>query len=458
MNGIKRCLFAGLVLLSFQSVMAVQTRFKTTGNWADPARWDNGVPGPNDLARLQDNATATINSNVGTIGGLNLRGNAVLGGCVINIENGGSLVSDGSQFFGINRVGNLSTGDATLNIYTGGSAAFSGQSSFAIGYNGADAYVNVKGGTLTANQRAAIGTDNVSKAFVTIENNGIAIFNAAVQIGAGDEAEGVLTLNSGTMEVNGELRLTDNATATGVLNVNGGILDASDQPVLVRGGVGTITQTGGVMYAKDLLVGHLKGSTGLMNMSGGSNVISGDLILGNQSDAGVSGATGELNMSGGWMEADAVQIGNDAGTEGQLTLRGKDTYLMASTLSLGNESEANVSSTLAVEDGLFEIHNLVANGDSSTESISLSGGVLKLSQADGSTAYDDLVDLIADGVLTWSLGTSASLAESYKVSNATQTWTNTAGVVLYADTSDSNYSYVWAQAISSKRIRLKIIR
>ncbi len=435
----------GAMLVCLQT-QAIETRFTSAGNWTNAANWNNGVPGASDLARLQNAVTADIDS-VEVIGGLNFRGDTSLGNSIININNGGSLTSDGTQFSGNNRVG--SDGDATLNINNGGSAAFSGTGIFEVGESGGGdtGYVNVySGGSLTVSQTTQLGADGSTFGYINV-NGGTATFNNDLHVGNSANAHGTVTLTSGTLNSVGNLRITDNASATGELKVNGGTLNATSSSIQVRDGNGSITQTAGAINAKDMYVGHLQGSVGTMTMSGGDNVISGLLTLGNQDDgAAANGASGTLNMSGGSMTVGTLKVGAEASTTGELTLSGKDTYLKASTLSLGDVG-LNASSTINVLDGEFQIHEIISDEDSATESLILEGGVLKLRHVGGATGYDDAVALIAADVLTWTYAAEGSLAATYNAADADFSWTNGDGVTLYADTDGTNYSYMWAETI-----------
>ncbi|VGO22332.1 hypothetical protein [Pontiella sulfatireligans] len=442
-----RYVTAGLVLtFAVMQSQAVESRFTSAGNWTNAANWNNGVPGATDLARLQNAVTADIDS-VEVVGGLNFRGDTTLGASIINVNNGGSLTSDGTQFSGNNRVG--SDGDATLNINNGGSATFSGTGIFEVGESGdGDAgYVNIySGGSLTVSQTTQLGADGSTFGYVNI-NGGTATFNNDLQVGNAASSHGVVTLTSGTLNCVGNLRITDNAAATGELKVNGGTLNATTSSIQVRDGNGSITQSAGAINANDMYVGHLQGSVGTMTMSGGTNAVSGVLSLGNQDNgSGANGASGVLVMSDGYMTVGTLEVGNEASTTGTLTLSGKDTYLKASTLSLG-DAGASVNSSIVVEDGEFQIHEILSDGDSASESLFLEGGVLKLRHVDGATGYDDAVALIAADVLTWSYSGLDSLAATLDVADADASWTNGDGVTLYADTDGTNYSYMWAETI-----------
>lgn len=428
---------------------AIETRFNTGGSWTNAANWSEGVPTINDLARLQNPVVAEIDS-VEVIGGLNFRGDVNLGESIININNGGSLTSDGTQFTGNNRIG--SDGDATLNINNGGSAFFSGTGIFEVGESGAGdtGYVNVyTGGTLTVSQETQLGVDSASVGNLLIDG-GSATFNNILAVGQSAGSTGVVTLVSGDLTLNGSrIEMTDNSSAVAYLNIFGGTLTHNSEDIQVGrdGSIAVLTQTGGEINASGILVGHLTGSTGSMIMSGGTNVLSGSLTLGNQDDAGLGAASGSLDMSGGSMIVSSLLVGNEAGTTGTLTLSGTDTYLKASTLRLGTVG-VSATSTINVDGGMFQVHAIQSDANSAEESIHLNGGVLKLRHIDGATGFDDAVALIDAGVLTWGKGALGTLASTFDPADATMSWTNGSGIVLYADTNTNNthYYYMWAEA------------
>ncbi|MBI9021501.1 MAG: hypothetical protein JEZ10_09655, partial [Verrucomicrobia bacterium] len=221
-----------------------------------------------------------------------------------------------------------------------------------------------------------------------------------------------------------------------------------------RKGVATFTQSGGTIDASSMVAGNMAGGDGTINISGGSNVVSGTITLGR-----VIGSKGTLLMSGGSMTAAALKVGSGDGangSEGVFTLSGKDTYLKADTLSLG-DAGMDVASTLRIEDGEFQIQSIVADGNSANESFFLEGGVLKLRHVSSPNIVNDIDALITAGVFTWTNASPDSLAATHSPSTATRTWTNAAGVKLYADESGTNYSYIWAATPPEKSLKLFMI-
>jgi len=417
--------------------------------------------------RVGDNTgRGTINVDGGslTLDQVAYIGHADVGSsATISITNSGSLVASADMRLG-NGSGALGTldigaGSATLSglLNLGHSSGATGVVTMAsgslgvagiltMGYSGgAVGRMEINGGTFTASDQALIGRGGTGTLSI---DGGAATFNGDIQLASFATSSGRVTVASGTMTMGSaaHFRITDNPASVAEVIVSGGELSAtnSNSTVQIRDGQATITQTGGEINAYDLMIGHLKTATGTMNMSGGSNTITRLLTLGNQSEAGVSAASGTLNMSGGWMDVKTLEVGVKVETTGELTLSGADTYLAAETLKLG-DTAADVSSTVNVEDGLFQINNLTADGNSANESIALSGGVLKLRQTGGDTAYDDMVALIAADVLTWDVSPIGSLAATYNRADADVTWTNGNGVRLFADTDDAEYNYMWAQ-------------
>ncbi len=440
-------------------VQADEYRFNGTSNslWTVGANWTNNtvggvgvVPGAGDTARLQSNKECDLDATT-TVGALNLRGHLTPGASVLNVTNGAALTGLGTSIgtSGDNRLAGGAGASTTLNIYSNSSVTFEGTGEFEMG-NVATGTVNIAtGGSLTVNQKLVAGKKTGGVAIINV-NGGTATFNNIdAQIGSAAGTHAIITLNSGTLVSDGNLRITDNATATAELNIHGGTLIATNSSVQIRDGVATITQTDGVINAQDLYIGHLKGSTGTMNMSGGSNTVSGIVAVGNQSTTASNGAEGTLNMSGGSMTAGTLKVGNQLSTTGTLTLSGTDTYLKAQELFLGNTGTVEVVSTSLInaDDGLFQIHDIYADGNSANESFALKGAVLKLRHASTSNIVEKMDALITAGVLTWTNGPVGSLASTYDKVNADLTWTNANNIVLYADTNGVNYSYMWAQSL-----------
>ncbi len=433
---------AAMAGLAMQT-QAIETRFNNAGSWTNAANWNNGVPTTNDVARLQNAVAAEIDS-VEAIGGLNFRGDTTLGASIININNGGSLTSDGTQFSGNNRIG--SDGDATLNIYNGGSANFSGTGIFEVGESGGGdtGYVNVyTGGTLTVSQETQLAADGTTEGYLLIDG-GTGVFSNVLAVGQAAGSTGTVTMTSGSITMEGtRVELTDNTSAVGFLNISGGTLTHTSEEIQVgRDGVATLTQSGGEITTKGILVGHLTGSVGAMIMTGGTNNLSAALTLGNQDDNGKGAAVGSLDMSGGWMSCGTVEVAAEAGTSGTLVLSGSNTYLKASTLKLGDVGVSATSSIIA-NDGEFQIHAILSDTNSAEESFFINGGVLKLRKISGATGYDDAVALVDGGVITW---TNAPIGTGRDPGTADLFWTNGVGSVLMVDTNGTHYNYMWAEA------------
>lgn len=142
------------------------------------------------------------------------------------------------------------------------------------------------------------------------------------------------------------------------------------------------------------------------------------------------------------MECNNILVAAEVGTTGTLNLSGSNTYLQASTLKLGDVG-VSATSTITASDGEFQIHEIVSDADSATESFHLNGAVLKLRKINSATGYDDAVALIAPGVLTW---TNAPAGTGRDPADAHLFWTNDVDSVLMVDTNGTHYNYMWAEA------------
>lgn len=80
----------------------------------------------------------------------------------------------------------------------------------------------------------------------------------------------------------------------------------------------SLDMTGGTLNAAGIILGH--GTTGIMNLSGGSVAVSGAIVLGNYPSAGASGT---LSMSNGTITTGGnMLVGNGATDSGTLTMTG----------------------------------------------------------------------------------------------------------------------------------------
>jgi hypothetical protein len=169
---------------------AADLRFDNGGtgdNWATAANWTTDtLPGADDNVRFNfGEATGTLDSDVGTINGLQI---GVDEGGGLTVNTGAILVSDGGLFSGLG-LGQSNTSFLTMN---GGSLRFNANY-FSVGV----AASNSQTATLTVND----GTFRVNNAFFHDVNNNNAGSTLSTFLNGGLMDVDAFTLNSGVFTI-----------------------------------------------------------------------------------------------------------------------------------------------------------------------------------------------------------------------------------------------------------------
>jgi hypothetical protein len=286
-------------------------------------------------------------TNSGTIhitGGTNYINNfLVQGGNTLSVEGGQTYVVGG----GLQMANTASTNAATLTVTNGGRIAFdsaTNKSTFSSG--GGSVVVNVGNGMLSINSRTPTGGD------------------AWVALADGAGSVGRMNLSAGGSVTISSWFLLGRNGGEGHLNVSGGTLNVPRLQGGQDNGIGDFTMTGGrVNVAGDFELGHSTPSTtaqasapnfvgnfsggrmdvggslvvgawhngfGLMNVSNGATINAGQLIVGRDDGASVTGNQGILNITGG-----TVNVGGFAKNTGVLRNTGDFIIGTGNALSSG---------------------------------------------------------------------------------------------------------------------------
>lgn len=242
-------------------------------------------------------------------------------------------------------------------------------------YSATDCRLVVDGGQLESTNLCSIGEDGDAQLTV---NAGTTLLRNVSLGGAGKGAgeslapgDGRFTINGGTNRIDGTLAVAATSTwASGTVSIQGGELSvtngtasigqwASGQLLLgggrstwqdVRigeqaGGSGTAIADGGTnTVLGQFSIGHLAGSTGAVQVSGGRLVVTNaPLLVGN---AGI----GQLTLAGGTLAVQELRVGEAAGSRGSLTMMGGD-FGPGTKLDLGEQ--AGSTGTALFDGGTF---------------------------------------------------------------------------------------------------------
>ena len=262
-------------------------------------------------------------------------------------------INSGSVYAGTITVGGLTNSTGTLSM-TGGSLLVS--SLMSVGRNPSTiGTVVLSGGHFTVpNDDTRVGDEGIG--VMTISNATATLTN--LQVGHDPFSAGTLTLQSGgVVQVESDISIARFNGSTGIVNVAGGQMLASPYTLYVgRGGEGQLNLSNGTINAARLLVAadttNSIGSTGLLDASGGSLIISSNFLIGS-----ASYATGQVVIAGGLIAASNAQsTAVSSVASGSLTLSG-------GTLVTDNLLVTNAAGQLTFNSGTLIVKNTtVANG------------------------------------------------------------------------------------------------
>ncbi len=332
-----------------------------TGDWGNSLSWDVGVGFPNTYA--SDSAIISATHSISYDGSMtNVAG--LLPNLVI--ANGNSITVDGGALtqtwvpgapplfgttiaIGLTKTGGTGTG--TLNINNGG-AFTSGTANTVVvgvtvtdlGTNAGDGTVNINQGTMTLSGAAsgslgglglavginagATGTINVGdgggvadSSLLDLATNNVTLTVGGTQGGGAGAGTGTVRVKSDGRLNTGTARATvgDTTGATGTLSVEGGTLaiGAGGLTVGNNGGTGNLNVSSGLATidgpggAESFQIGAGVGSTGNVNVTGGTLNSVNNMLIGVNGGVGTVTQTGGAVSFGGWMA-----IGFGAGAAG----------------------------------------------------------------------------------------------------------------------------------------------
>ena len=281
-----------------------------TGSFTANADFNVGDTGDNTNVA---NGTLTIGGSatltVGTAGGFyvgsGFSSNTQASGTVN--QSGGTVTANGNfdgAFVIAGRTSSKATG--TYNL-SGGTV--NANTNVQVGGHG-NGTVTQTGGTFTANSYLSIGRFSGGKGTYAISAGTLNETNAATALIVGESGNGTLTVSgSANVTANGALQLGKNSGSTGTINLNGGTLNAV---TVSRGaGTGTLNWNGGTLAASGNSAAFLQGLTNVVVQTGGAVVNTGasavtialvlkhDTTLGTTSDGGLKkNGTGSLTLTG----------------------------------------------------------------------------------------------------------------------------------------------------------------
>ena len=371
------------------------------------------VAGTDDVFIGRDKGTAVVNQSGGVvefnhntfIANGNNQGDPTSG--TYNLTAG---VLNVKREFVIGREGVSATG--TLNM-TGGTITKTGDERMIVGHNNGKGFVVHSGGTINVNQNELyIGNENAG-ASGTYTLSGSGALNVANELVVGRESgTGTLNVNGGTITTSGNGNMyVGRRNGTGTLNqTDGTIVVNKEFGVGTRDdnkiGTGTynLSGTGVITVANNLFIGKEQGSSGALNMTGGTMSTSDKLIIGHNQAIGV------VTQSGGTVNVqNEVYIGNEnsASSVGAYTLSG------TGVLSVGNEvivGRDNGTGTFNLNGGTVNATKISGGNGSAT--VNFNGGVIKAKRDESNLIENlDVANVQSSGIKVDSNGFNVSTSQ-----------------------------------------------
>jgi T5SS/PEP-CTERM-associated repeat protein len=352
-------------------------------------------------------------------------GNSVAGNGSVLISGGQLVVTNNTTYIGDTAAGQMTVNNGTWlakDVSVGNNAGSRGTLTIAGGTNsltgylylgyfaGATGTVWLTGGQLTVtNYPTYIGGNGVGQ--MTVSNGTLQAYSVYVGVFGG--SQGTLTIAGGTNRFSWYLVVGYNSGATGTVWLTGGQLTVTNGPTFIGNyGVGQMTVSNSTWLAKDVSVGNNAGSQGTLTIAGGTNSLAGNLQIGYNPNA-----TGTVLLTGGQLVATNTDTYIGRSGVGQMTVS-NGTWL-AKDVYVGEL--ANSQGTLNIGGGTNTISSslTIGNATTATGRVFVTGGQLTVTsgttrvgfggngqmQISGGTTYLRDVNVGQYGTLTVAGGT-----------------------------------------------------
>ncbi len=384
-----------VLFLGLNSAVHAQTVWTGTagdGVYGTAGNWNAGVPSSTNAGTINTSADIT--------------GFTVPASTSLTI-NGGAVVNANTDYFYLNagtsvKIGGDSAGSLTANSYTQ-----------LIGTSVAPAVLTVgTNGTFTANSYLLLGT--AASHYGTIIVDGGTLTASSSSFTVGDNGTGVVTLNSGTLNINSTFEIGNHSSASGTVNMYGGTLKAAgrfsvgggDSATNVNKSKGVFNYYGGTLTSTNVLqVGFGNGATGTFNVKTGADLSLSCVLRLGDGLLNTNRATGNFILEAGTAEnkttftsTNEIQIATKS--NGNLTVNSNAEFTTTGVATIASGAEAvgtmtirdggvaalqnlnlatvvGASATLNVEAGgtLNFVHNSTMSGGSGTVNFNINGNV-----------------------------------------------------------------------------------
>ena len=380
-----------------------------TNNWFRAGAGANGVGRANGFVNITSGGTLEAGAWIG-IG--HEGGNGVLNSVDGNINVGGEFlvgIDQNTRPFTSNGVATISgaskvTAGGLIVGRNGGTGVYTQSDTSTtqvnnemnIGWGGGGiGAVNVDGGTLNVNGWTTMGRDGAGQGTLNVSNTGrFTHFQTGGDflIGWINGSSGMVNVtNGGQVDYNGPVRLAVDGGSAGVLNIDGAgsrFTQVGGTRVIVgESGTGTANvSNGGALTAGNggLVLGgnpdEVDAGTGNLNVSTDGRVrTAGEINAGFD-----SGSTGNINITGGTISNDSFFIVGRAGT-GNYTQTGGRVWNTAQELRIGND--VGGVGTMNIVAGNFNSFASGMVGEAGTGTLNVAGGIVGIGCCAGGTLF-----------------------------------------------------------------------
>jgi hypothetical protein len=297
----------------------------------------------------------------------------------------------------------------------GGTMTLSSTLDVGDGFNSPGTFLVANGGLLVVtNGETGMGGFSASSGIMTVSN---ATFLGADVFLGGGRSDGELTINNGTVTLNGQLGIGDGEQGSGNVELNGGKLVVTNGATSLGlgspSGLNTMVVSDGLFLARDIYVGSLMSDDSFL-ITGGISILSSNLEIGSYN----SGVT--VSITGGQLFVTNAPVVVHDGAVCSVS-GGK---LLARTIVIG---VSLYNGLLSINSGLVKVSEGITLGDCNDDLaigyVSVDGGQLIVTNA----AHTGFID-IQNGQLVLSNGVLR--VDKLVMTNSCSSFVHTGGTLI----------------------------
>lgn len=364
------------------------------------------VKGPGGYFSIGDRGNSEATFNLEDTANLEIQGGDY------NVGDFDANAGDGFPTVGTLNITDNATTSASGNVFIGKN-------------NGTEGYLNMDGGSFTANEWMAIGRFNGGIGEANISGGSLIQTNVNTAVIVGEEGNGTLNVSgTGVVDIAGQLRVAQAGGAIGTVNLStGGTINT---PVIVEpggtGGISTVNFDGGSLVATAdnadfISVDSVTLGVGGVTLDTQAFTVGIDQLLSGTGDLNKAGAgTLLLNASNsftGTTNVDAGTLGGNGSLNGPLVVDATATLAPGTSAGTLTAGDTTIAGTYAYEIDDATGDSLVVNGN-----LDITGATLAITELTPGTAATYVVASYS-GTLTGTFGSVTGLPAGYTLDYGT---------------------------------------